>query len=97
MIPPNDNKSAKKRNKKWYETATAAQYAKILKMLIPYGKELSTHQFRREGIMQPAARLKELRDQYGYAIYRVALRTIYDDWGYAHKNVAFYAMQAPKG
>ena len=82
--------------KQWFETATAGQYAKLLKLFTLIDKELHTHQLRREGIMQPAARIKELRERYGYNINRVALRSIYDDWGYQHKNVAFYALQAPR-
>jgi hypothetical protein len=45
--------------------------------------------------MQPAARIKELRDRFGYPIQRVALQTIWDDWGYSHKGVAFYAIIVP--
>lgn len=83
--------------KHWHETATAGQYAKLIKLFKPFGRELHTHQLRREGIMQPAARIKELRERYGYNINRVALRTIYDDWGYPHRSVAFYIMLPPRG
>lgn len=91
-----DSKKPKKRKNNWHETATAAQYAKILEMLKPYGKtKKSTHDLRRAGVMQPAARIKELRDRFGYPIQRVALQTIWDDWGYSHRGVAFYAIIVP--
>ena len=86
-----DNKKPKKRLKNWHETATAAQYAKILELLKPNGNSKSTHDLRRAGVMQPA----ELRDRYGYPIQRVALQTIWDDWGYSHRGVAFYAIIVP--
>jgi hypothetical protein len=90
-----DNKKPKNLKKNWRETATAAQYAKILELLKPIGHSKSTHDLRRAGVMQPAARIKELRDRYGYPIQRVALQTIWDDWGYSHRGVAFYAIIVP--
>lgn len=95
MVTPDDGELPKKNGKRRRDTATAAQYAKILAMLKPRGSVKSTHDFRREGVMQPAARLKELRDIFGCPIQRVALRTIWDDWGYQHKNVAFYSLIEP--
>lgn len=95
MSALDDNKKPKKRLKNWRETATAAQYAKILELLKPNGNSKSTHDLRRAGIMQPAARIKELRDRFGYPIQRVALQAIYDDWGYSHRGVAFYAIIVP--
>lgn len=90
-----DSKKPKKLKNKWHETATAAQYTIILDNLTPCGKRMHTHALRRLGVMQPAARTKELRERYGYQIERVALVTIYDDWGFAHKNVALYALICP--
>lgn len=81
--------------RKWHETATAAQYATIIENLTPCGKRMHTHALRRLGVMAVAARTKELRERYGFPLYRVGLVTIYDDWGFAHRNVALYALQCP--
>ena len=81
--------------RKWHETATAAQYATIIENLTPCGKRMHTHALRRLGVMQPAARTKELRERYGYPLERVGLVTIYDDWGFPHRNVALYALICP--
>lgn len=81
--------------RKWHETTTAAQYATILENLTPCDKQMHTHALRRLGVMAVAARIKELREWYGFPIHRVGLVTIYDDWGYSHPNVALYAMQCP--
>jgi hypothetical protein len=81
--------------KKWHETATAAQYATIIENLTPCGKRMHTHALRRLGVMAVAARTKELRERYGFPLYRVGLVTIYDDWGFPHRNVALYALICP--
>jgi hypothetical protein len=87
--------SKKRKPRKWHETATAAQYATIIENLTPCGKRMHTHALRRLGVMAVAARTKELRERYGFPLYRVGLVTIYDDWGFAHRNVAMYALICP--
>ena len=71
-------------------TATEAQYERIDRMLS--NGEKSTFDFRRAGIMAPAARIKEMNDNLGYYIPTIALRDIYDDEGYRHQRVAVYEL-----
>jgi hypothetical protein len=71
-------------------TATEAQYARILKMLRTGTK--TTFDFRKNGIMAPAARIKELNQKHGYYIPTVAVRDLYDDEGYRHPRVAVYEL-----
>lgn len=71
-------------------TATEAQYERSIIMLRT--GEKSTLDLRRAGVMMPAARLKELNDRYGYNIVRVALRDLWDEWGFCHKRIAIYAL-----
>ena len=54
--------------------------------------EKSTVDFRRAGIMAPAARIKEMNDKLGYYIPTVALRDLWDDEGYCHPRVAVYEL-----
>lgn len=49
----------------------------------------TTYEFRRLGCFQVAARVKELRDKYGYSI-RTERVTLYDQDGYLHINAARY-------
>lgn len=71
-------------------TATEAQYERIDRMLST--GEKSTFDFRRAGIMAPAARIKEMNDKLGYYIPTIALRDIYDEEGYLHKRVGVYGL-----
>jgi len=71
-------------------TLTEAQYERILAMLRT--GEKSTIDFRRVGIMAPAARIKELNARAGCYIPTVALRDVYDDQGFRHSRVAFYEL-----
>lgn len=71
-------------------TATAAQYERVIDML--RAGEKNTLEFRRAGIMAPAARIKELNDHHGFYIPTIALITIYDEWGFGHKNIAVYEL-----
>lgn len=77
-------------------TATEAQYERIVTMTRT--GEKSTIDLRRAGVMMPAARIKELNERRGYNIVRVALRDLWDEWGYRHPRVAIYALKSePKG
>jgi hypothetical protein len=71
-------------------TATEAQYERSIVMLRT--GEKSTIELRKAGVMMPAARIKELNDRYGYNIIRVALRDLWDEWGFCHPRVAIYAL-----
>lgn len=85
-----------KHNSSLKSTATEAQYDRIIKML--RAGEKSTFDFRKAGIMAPAARIKELNDQHGAYIPTIALRDLYDDEGYCHPRVAVYELiDEPKG
>lgn len=76
-------------------SALTAQYDTILANLKPCGKTMTTIALRRLGVMQPAARIKELREKLGYPLERVGRITVYDDWGFAHLGVALYALVCP--
>lgn len=71
-------------------TATEAQYERIADMTRT--GEKSTIDLRRGGVMAPAARIKEMNENRGFKIIRVALRDIWDEWGFCHPRVAIYAL-----
>jgi hypothetical protein len=71
-------------------TSTAAQIARIAKMLRTGDR--STLDFRRKGIMAPAARVIEMNERHGFDIRRIALRDLYDGEGFRHCRVAIYRM-----
>ena len=71
-------------------TATEAQYERIRNMLRTGTR--STFDFRKAGIMAPAARIKEMNDRHGYYIPTVALRNLWDDEGFMHPRVAIYEL-----
>jgi len=76
-------------------TATSAQYLRIAKMLKTGTK--STFDFRRNGIIHPSGRIKEMRERYGFNIQRIALRNLIDADGYEHVGIAIYRLiSAPK-
>lgn len=94
MKTPNTDESGmsapSKRNFTNKSTATEAQYERIDRMLS--SGEKSTFDFRRAGIMAPAARIKEMNDKLGYYIPTIALRDIYDEEGFLHKRVGVYEL-----
>lgn len=81
--------STNKRKLSAKSTSIEAQYERCLAML--RAGEKSTIELRRGGVMMPAARVKELI-ALGYNIVRVALRDLWDEWGYCHPRVAIYAL-----
>jgi hypothetical protein len=81
--------------RKWHESSTAAQYAKIIELLSPCGKTVHTYQFRNNGIGHPSARIKELNEIKGIPILNVMEADVYDAFGYFHPRVAFYQMKCP--
>ena len=85
-----DQPATKTRKYGQKSTATEAQYERSIIMLRT--GEKSTIDLRKAGVMMPAARLKELKDRYGYNIVRVALRDLWDEWGFCHKRIAIYAL-----
>ena len=76
-------------------TSAEAQYARILDMTRT--GEKSTIELRRGGVMMPAARIKEMNERLGYNIIRVALRDLWDEWGFCHPRVAIYALISEPG
>lgn len=85
----------KRLKRKWHETATAAQYAKIIELLTPCGRKIHTLEFREHGICAPAARIKELHDKHNVPIKNVMTAVVWDSCGYPHRGIAFYQMQCP--
>lgn len=71
-------------------TATEAQYDRVLHMLRQ--RNHNTMELRRNGVMMPAARIKELNERYGYTIDRVDQISIWDEWGFRHNRVAVYGL-----
>lgn len=77
-------------------TATAAQYARVLQLL-RIGKR-STIELRKHGVIAPAARIKELKDRYGYDIPTVQRVDLWDEEGFVHPRVAVYELHGePEG
>ncbi|WP_369662935.1 helix-turn-helix domain-containing protein [Variovorax sp. V116] len=76
-------------------TATEQQRARILEAL--RSRPQSTEDLRRLGIYQAPARVKELRDLFGYSIetHRV---TLVDRDGFTHSRAALYRLRSePEG
>lgn len=71
-------------------TATQAQYERIVNLLRTGTR--STFDFRKAGIMAPAARIKELNDKHGYYIPTIGLRDLWDEQGFMHPRVAVYEL-----
>ena len=70
-------------------TAGEAQRERIIKALLSGPK--TTHDLRCLGCYQAPARVKELRDRYGYVIVTERV-TLYDSYGYRHRNAARYRL-----
>lgn len=70
-------------------SARGMQYKRIEKMLEAGHK--STIDLRHGGIMMPSVRVKEMNAR-GWKIIRVALRDMFDEWGFLHPRVAVYEM-----
>jgi Helix-turn-helix domain len=96
METPNTSKPAlsapNSRNFSNKSTAKEAQYHRVLQMLRTGRK--NTMELRRAGVMMPAARIKELNDEFDYSIATASRITIWDEWGYRHKGVAEYELVA---
>lgn len=88
VSPLKTSQSSRKFSSK--STATEAQYERIVSMLRSGTR--STFDFRKAGIMAPAARIKEMNDRMGYYIPTIALRDLYDDEGFKHPRVAVYEL-----
>lgn len=81
---------ARKHSRK--STATEAQYERIDRAFDHVGKLISTIDFRKMGVIHPSGRIKELNERFGYFIHTVDLRTVTDEYGFAHPRIAFYEM-----
>lgn len=75
-------------------TATVAQRHRIIEALRAGPK--TSYDLRRIGCYQAPARIKELRDRYGYSI-TTELVTMYDHDGYLHRRVARYHLHEKFG
>ena len=80
-----------KRNFSAKSTATEAQRERIVQMLRTGPK--NTMELRRAGVMMPAARIKEMNDEYGYSIPTVDRVDLWDEWGFKHSRIAVYELQ----
>ncbi len=76
-------------------TATQAQYARIVTLLRSGAKDTMT--LRRNGVMMPAARIKEMNERHGYTIERIDRVDLWDEWGFKHPRVAIYELVAEPG
>lgn len=79
------------RNSKARSTASEAQRARIIDALRSGPK--TSHDLRCLGCYQAPARIKELRDRYGFDI-RTERVTLYDRDGYMHRGAARYHLEA---
>ncbi len=84
----------KQRNFSKKSTATEAQYHRILTAL-RQGPQTS-YALRLLGCYQAPARIKELRDKFGFNI-ETELVTLYDHEGYMHPRAARYHLHEPEG
>lgn len=75
-------------------TATKAQRERILQALRQ--RPQTTEDLRQLGVYQAPARVKELRDRFGYEI-ETARVTLVDRAGYSHPRAALYSLQSPEG
>lgn len=74
-----------------------AQYERIDRAFDHHGKLISTIDFRKLGVIHPAGRIKEMNEKHGYNIPKVDQRTVYDEQGFPHPRIAFYALiERPK-
>lgn len=73
-------------------TATEAQYERIERAFDYAGKQISTLDFRKMGVLHPAGRIKEMNEKMGYYIPTVDQRTVFDDQGFPHPRIAFYEL-----
>ena len=87
-----DTPAPKKRKFSRKSTVTEAQYDRTDKVFDYPGKLISTLDFRKVGVIHPSGRIKEMNEKLGYDIRKVALRTVYDDQGFAHRVIAFYEL-----
>jgi hypothetical protein len=71
-------------------TAKAAQHERVLRLLRTGRK--STIELRRAGIIAPAVRIKELKDEFGYDIPTVDRIDMWDDEGFLHPRIAVYEL-----
>jgi hypothetical protein len=79
-------------------TATEAQYERVDRLFDHVGKQITTFEFRKNGVLHPSGRIKEMNELLGYHIATVDLRTVYDDEGFAHQRIAVYELiERPKG
>jgi hypothetical protein len=76
------------------DASKASQHRRLLGGLIEAGADgITTIQARRDlNVMQPAARIKELREQ-GYIIATIR-QTVLDDYGRKHPAVGRYVLMA---
>jgi hypothetical protein len=84
MIAPRQLTSSK-------STANEAQYLTICTLL--QGGPKNTMEFRRAGVMMPAARIKEMNERHGYEIVRTGLVELWDEWGFKHSRIAVYELR----
>lgn len=75
-------------------TATQAQRDRILAAL--KRRPQTTEDLRKLGIFQVPARVKELRDRFGYAIDTTRV-TVVDRSGYRHPRAALYSLRPAQG
>jgi hypothetical protein len=73
-------------------TSTEAQHERVDRAFDYDGKQITTLDFRKMGVIHPSGRIKEMNEKLGYFIHTVALRTVVDEYGFAHPRIAFYAM-----
>ncbi len=77
-------------------THTEAQYERLLKLLRT-GKR-NTIELRKAGVIAPAARIKELKDEFGFDIPTIERIDMWDDEGFLHPRIAVYELRVePEG
>lgn len=69
-----------------------AQYQRVDKGFNYPGKQITTIDFRKLGVIHPSGRIKEMNERHGYNIAKVDQRTVYDDQGFPHPRIAVYLL-----
>lgn len=72
-------------------TSTKSQHERIIGAL--RARPHTSYELRRLGCYQAPARIKELRDRFGYEIHTARV-TVVDRDGYLHQNVALYTLMS---
>lgn len=85
-----NRKTCHRRSKNGRSASTFSQYRRIVGAL--RSRWQSSYDLRMLGIYQAPARIKELKDRYGFVIESDGRISIIDAYGFPHDNIAVYVL-----